>query len=79
MDDGLDLVVVSVEGFDLEIGAEESIKLSTRICLEVVDFGEFGELEASLGSSFLWSTSFDFEALFAGEPEGVESLFESSL
>jgi len=79
MSDGLDLVVVSVEGLDWEMGAGSPIKLSTKICLEVVDFGEFGELEASLGSSFLGSTSFDFEALFAGVPEDVESLLESSL
>jgi len=78
MDDGLD-VVVSAGEFDWGTRPESSIELSTSDFSEVTKAGEFGNLEASLGSSFLWSTSFDFEALFAGEPEGVESLFESSL
>jgi hypothetical protein len=78
MDDELDLVVSAGE-FDWGSRPESSIELSNSDFSEVTKAREFGDLEASLGSSFLWSTSFDFEALFAGEPEGVESLLESSL
>jgi hypothetical protein len=38
----LDLIVVLVEGLDSEMGAESSVKLFIRDCLEVADVGEYG-------------------------------------
>jgi hypothetical protein len=73
--------VVSAGEFDSGTRPESSTELSTSDFSEVAKVGEFGDLVVSPGSSFLGSvsTSFDFEALFAGEPEDVESFPESSL
>jgi hypothetical protein len=78
MGDGLDFVVSAGE-FDPGTRPDSSIELSTSDFSEVAKVGEFGDLDVSPGSSFLGSTSFDFEALFAGEPGDVESFSESSL